>query len=131
MVGRLLRQTRFHVDVAAERPRRERLRGEDVIDPPPEPPFNRLRHPVIEEGVAARLSRVVFAEDVGEAARPDGGEGLPHLGGEADVAEKPLGVVDVDRLRGDVEVAAPDERGVPGGYREAKKFFSRSNQASL
>ena len=55
---------------------------------------------------------MVFPEDVLEAARPDGGEGLPHLGGEADVAEEPLGVVDVDRLRGDVEVAAPDERGV-------------------
>jgi hypothetical protein len=114
MIRGFFRQTGIQVDVAFQRSCRKHGCGKDVIDPPAEPPPHRLRNTVIKESITVRLSRMQPAVHINQTPGSDGGERPPHLRGETDVAEETFRVVDVDLLRGDVEVAAPDQRGVRG-----------------
>jgi len=110
VIGGFFGETRIQIDFAGETAGGQRGRGQDMVDPPSEAPLHGARHPVIEEGVTARFLRMMTAEKILQPPSPDGGVGVPDLRRKTDMAEQPFRIVDVNLGRGDVQIAAPDQR---------------------
>lgn len=84
---------------------RHQARGQHKVIEPPADVLLATAHHVGPEGVGVLLLGVELAEAVGESRLEQLAEALPLLGSEAGVLLVPLGVLQVDLLVRDVEVA--------------------------
>lgn len=92
-------------DLAVAQARQQAGRHHEVVEPPAHVLAAGVHH-VGPEGVGVGLLRVELAEAVGEAGLQQLAEALALLRGEAGVFLVPLGVLQVDLLVRDIEVAA-------------------------
>jgi len=105
-----LSQPRFHIDPGFGGGCCQWRRRHDVVDAPSYLVGYRIPGTIVPVGVLVGLIGMEKAENIRKSPFLHALERRPHLGVKVDMIGKALGVVDVDRLRGDVQIAQPDQR---------------------